>query len=118
LDDHEVSSDLLLAPPDEIQEGTRKRLPSCGLKAYEDNARTWSLARIDQLPEVFVLGQDYAAPLERTLHNLPIREARGDLGDRDDIEPCCPKGTYYPEVAALIGKKLHELKRRACGPAA
>jgi hypothetical protein len=116
LDDHEVPSDVPLALPDEIQKGVRKCPPRGGRKAYENDARTWTPARIDQLPEVLVLGQDYAAPLDRTLHNGLIRKARSDFGNRDDIETCCPEGTDYAEVAALIGQELHELTCRACGP--
>ena len=109
---------MLLALPDKIKDGIRQRLPGPGGKADEDNAWPGPLARVHQLPEILVLGQDDAVLSDRKLRHGPIRKARPDVGHRNDIETCCPECADHGEVAALIGKELHELTRRTLVQAA
>ena len=90
LKHNERSAQRLPLPFRGLHDARGKGAPSPGGEADQDHPRRLAVRGEDELPEVFVLGEEYAPFLDRKSNHLVVGCARTTLDNCQDVETCRP----------------------------
>ncbi len=114
LDNREPRRELVAEPAYGIEDcGGHRSARSRAGKRIRMTPRLFSpraYSSVDELAEVFILGEQNPSVVQRELQHLVISNAWRDFSDGRDIAPRGAQSSHDGEVAAFIGDETHRLR--------